>query len=141
MNKRKKIMRHISGTIFAFVILAIFAAYNESCAKPEAPPPTSAEAKNESIPAYSQEFLILNSSDQDLMFFLSYDGVNWRSNNIKAGRSSTYQIKEYGECFVKITTGTELNSVIYKIQRQKKYKIYWNEIMKRWDFAEIIEMN
>ena len=84
---------------------------------------------------------LINSSDGDLSFRVSYAGDgSWTRYRLTKREVKLIKLKDNDHLVIEICTGGEGNSTSckkYRLEKSKRYQIYWNEAQSLWDLVEV----
>jgi len=90
----------------------------------------------------ANSIVIINNSNQEISYELKQQWeASWQSQTLDAQHKNTYSVEPGKTLFIRMCTGgtTDENCVVYELEKLKRYQIYWNQGMQRWDVAEIKE--
>ena len=102
--------------------------------------PLCAQAQFQMLDANS--VVIINNSSQKISYELKLHlEADWQAQSLEGQHKNTYSLKTGETLYIRICTGqtSDNNCVIYELEKLKRYQVYWNHTLQRWDVAEIKE--
>ena len=90
----------------------------------------------------ANSIVVINNSDQQISYELKQQWeAPWQAQTLDAQHKNTYSIESGKTLYIRVCTGevSDDNCVVYQLEKLKRYQVYWNQGMQRWDVAEIKE--
>lgn len=79
--------------------------------------------------------LLINNENysKNLRISLRFDNENWKEIILEKKSTQLFDLKKNEALYIKICTSSENDCVEYKLNKLRRYKVYYNFDKNRWD--------